>query len=64
MLSVYMGDDWTDELAFEALVGEAITVRVGSADTVSRATYRLDDVDAVHELLERLATVAGSQPAP
>lgn len=64
MLSVYMGDDWTDELAFEALVGQAITVRVGSPDLVSRATYRLDDVDAVHELLERLATVIGWRPAP
>ena len=64
MLSVYMGDDWTDELAFEALVGQAITVRVGSPDIVSRATYRLDDVDAVHELLERLATVVGWRPAP
>jgi len=64
MLSVYMGDDWTDELAFEALLGQAITVRVGSPDIVSRATYRLDDVDAVHTLLERLATVLGWQPAP
>ena len=64
MLCVYMGDDWTDELAFEALLGQAITVRVGPPDTVSRATYRLDDVDAVHELLERLATVVGWRPAP
>jgi trehalose-phosphatase len=64
MLSVYMGDDWTDELAFEALLGQAITVRVGSPGIVSRATYRLDDVDAVHELLERLATVVGWRPAP
>ena len=29
MLSVYIGDDWTDEMAFGALVGKAITVRVG-----------------------------------
>jgi len=64
MLSVYMGDDWTDELAFEALLGQAITVRVGSTEIVSRATYRLDDVDAVHELIERLATVVGWRPAP
>ena len=64
MLSVYMGDDWTDELAFEALLGQAITVRVGPPDLVSRATYRLDDVDAVHALLERLATVVGWRPEP
>jgi len=64
MLSVYMGDDWTDELAFEALLGQAITVRVGPPDIVSRATYRLDDVDAVHELIERLAAVLGWRTAP
>jgi len=37
-------------------------VRVGSPDTISRATYRLDDVDAVHELIERMATVVGWRP--
>lgn len=61
VLSVYMGDDWTDEMAFEALLGQAITVRVGSPDTISRATYRLQDVEAVHELLERMAAVLGGR---
>jgi trehalose-phosphatase len=59
MLSLYMGDDWTDELAFEALLGQAITVRVGPPDLASRATYRLDGVEAVHRLLERLAAMVG-----
>lgn len=62
MLSVYMGDDWTDELAFEALLGQAITVRVGSSDVASRATYRLDGVQGVHRLLERLAAMIGWRP--
>ena len=64
MLSVYMGDDWTDELAFEALLGQAITVRVGAPGVLSRATHRLDGVDAVHELIERLAVMVGWRPAP
>jgi trehalose 6-phosphate phosphatase len=59
MLSVYIGDDWTDERAFEALVGLAITVRVGTRDFASRATYRLDGVEAVHELIECLAAAVG-----
>lgn len=59
MLSVYIGDDWTDEMAFGKLVGQAITVRVGPRETASRATYRIDDVDGVHRLLGRLATAAG-----
>jgi trehalose-6-phosphatase len=62
MLSVYMGDDWTDEMAFEALLGQAITVRVGSPDFSSRAMYRLHSVHAVHELLESLATAVGWRP--
>jgi len=64
MLSLYMGDDWTDELAFEALLGQAITVRVGPPDVASRATYRLDGVEAVHRLLERLSDMVGWRPAP
>ena len=64
MLSVYMGDDWTDEMAFEALLGQAITVRVGPPDLASRATYRLDGVAGVHRLLERLAVMVGWRPAP
>ncbi len=63
VLSIYMGDDWTDELAFEALLGQAITVRVGPPDLASRATYRLDGVEGVHQLLERLAAMVGWRPA-
>jgi trehalose 6-phosphate phosphatase len=63
LLIVYLGDDWTDELAFESLVGQAITVRVGPPETPSRATYRLDSVEDVHGLIGRLASAADSRTA-
>jgi len=63
MLSVYIGDDWTDEMAFGALVGKAITVRVGPPEMASRATYRVDDVGAVHHLLENLASAVRQRGA-
>jgi len=63
VLSVYIGDDWTDEMAFGALVGKAITVRVGPPEMASRATYRVDGVGAVHHLLERLASAVGQRGA-
>lgn len=54
----YMGDDWTDELTFEALAGQAITVRVGAGDTPSKADYRLDSVAEAQALVAALAGVA------
>ena len=53
---VYVGDDQTDEDAFRFLSGLAMTFRVGPADTLTSATYRLPDVDAVEALLEWLGT--------
>ena len=63
MVSVYVGDDWTDELAFGKLVGQAITVRVGPPEAASRAMYRLDGVEGVHRLLERLVEASSPQGA-
>jgi len=63
MLSVYVGDDWTDEMAFGKLVGLAITVRVGPRAGASQATYRIDGVDGVHRLLGRLAAAADPRAA-
>ncbi len=57
---VYCGDDETDEDAFRLLAGLAVTFRVGSADTMSAATRRLPNVEAVHALLRWLAR----RPAP
>ena len=51
---VYIGDDTTDEDAFAALKGlarDAVTVRIGEADTL--ADYRLAGPDAVVEYLRR-----------
>ena len=63
-LTVYLGDDWTDEHAFEALAGLAITVRVGAQPPTSRATYRLDDVARVHQLLASMAAIVGPRRHP
>jgi trehalose 6-phosphate phosphatase len=53
---VYVGDDTTDEDAFEALSDrpDAVTVRVGPGDTAAR--YRLDDVNAVIRYLRTFHT--------
>ena len=54
-LWLYLGDDWTDEHAFEVLSGQALTIRVGDAVPASKAAYRLHDVSEVHQLLALLA---------
>lgn len=50
---VYLGDDVTDEDAFEALqdLRDAITIKVGAGETT--ADYRLADPDAVVDYLRR-----------
>jgi trehalose-phosphatase len=62
-LWLYLGDDWTDEHAFEVLSGQALTIRVGDAVPASKAAYRLHDVSEVHQLLAALAegVTAGSR---
>jgi alpha,alpha-trehalase len=57
LMAVYIGDDWTDEQAFEALSGQALTIRVAEDAGVSRAECRLADVAAVHALLADLAAL-------
>jgi trehalose 6-phosphate synthase/phosphatase len=52
---VYAGDDETDEDAFRALEGLAITFRVGQADRPTGAVRRLPDLDAVETLLRWVA---------
>ena len=52
---LYVGDDDTDEDAFRVLAGLGITFRVGSAETLTMATRRLPNVEAVRALLEWLA---------
>ena len=52
-LTVYTGDDITDEAAFAALEGHGVTVRVGAHR--GRADYAVKNVKAVHALLRWLA---------
>jgi trehalose 6-phosphate phosphatase len=53
-LPVYVGNDATDEPAFDALAG-GITVRVGTARSPStKARYRLADPDEVRLFIEQL----------
>ena len=53
MLSVYLGDDTSDEDAFCTLP-DAVTIKVGSAEATC-ARHRLPDPSAVHEFLLWLA---------
>ena len=55
---LYMGDDWTDEFAFHALAGEALTISVGTLVPASKAAHRVEDVAAARELIAALAARA------
>ena len=61
VVPLYMGDDITDEHAFEALAGRGIGIWVGQADDpevagrTSAADYRLDSPHEVQRFLDRLA---------
>ncbi len=57
---IYIGDDETDEDAFRFLAGLAMTFRVGAADTLTSASRRLPNVDAVRTLLDWLAQRAAA----
>ncbi|MBI4609092.1 MAG: trehalose-phosphatase [Candidatus Rokubacteria bacterium] len=50
---LYAGDDATDEPAFTALKGRALTVRVGVG--AGLAEYAVESVSAIHALLRRIA---------
>jgi trehalose-phosphatase len=50
---VFIGDDVTDEDAFQTLAGPDVGVKVGSGDTV--AEFHVDDTVAVSEVLAQLA---------
>jgi trehalose-phosphatase len=63
LMAIYLGDDWTDENAFEALAGQGITVRVGDGVPTSRASYRLPDVTEVQHLIGALAMRAAGEAA-
>jgi trehalose 6-phosphate phosphatase len=58
LLPIYLGDDITDEDAFDAVDDDGIAILVRHGDDGDRATaarYALDDPDRVREFTERLA---------
>jgi trehalose 6-phosphate phosphatase len=57
ILPVYIGDDKTDESAFAALNGEAVTVFVRGERKTSLAKYYLDSTSEVSYFLKHLAMV-------
>ena len=60
---LFIGDDRTDEDAFEALArrgGETCTIRVGPPDTPTSAAWRVDDPAGVHRMIERLDALLGA----
>lgn len=61
VLPVYVGDDTTDESAFEALP-RGITVRVGTPRR-TKARYKLRNPDEVREFLEKLEAEIASRLA-
>ena len=56
---VYLGDDRTDEHAFEAVGDRGVTVIVGRAP--SAAAHRLPDPNAVERLLDRLVALTADR---
>ncbi len=48
-----IGDDWTDEFLFSELPAEAVTIKVGMAQTV--AGYKVENFEEVRSLLQKLA---------
>ncbi len=59
----YFGDDTTDESAFRALPGDAVTVFVGPRGAGSAARYRLDDPAAVGRALGLILDVCKARSA-
>jgi trehalose 6-phosphate phosphatase len=58
LLPIYLGDDITDEDAFDAVADDGIAILVRHGDDGDRATaahYALDNPDRVREFTERLA---------
>ena len=49
---VFIGDDWSDEAAFEALRRRGLTIKVGDSRAYSNAEYCLDTVHEVQKFLE------------
>ena len=57
ILPIYIGDDQTDEDAFEALRGRGICIAVGASNPLTRAQYRVSSPDEVVRFLKLLLRI-------
>jgi trehalose 6-phosphate phosphatase len=57
IVSVYIGDDLTDEDAFAALGSRGITIVVGSSNPLTRAQYQVESPAEVKEFLQWVLSV-------
>lgn len=64
VVPVYVGDDVTDEDAFQALTDRGIGILVAELPRPTAARYTVQDVTEVEELLRRLAGLAGLAGTP
>ena len=51
---IAIGDDWTDEYLFAELPGNAITIKVGIANTMAR--YNVESISSVRSLLQKMTS--------
>ncbi len=63
-LSIYIGDDRTDEAAFDVLCGCGLTVKVGASRCRTKAAYRVNGVDEVRLLLEMILRFKSARVNP
>ncbi|HKV43999.1 MAG TPA: bifunctional alpha,alpha-trehalose-phosphate synthase (UDP-forming)/trehalose-phosphatase [bacterium] len=59
---VYLGDDRTDEDAFEALPAPAVTVKVGPNSHPTAARYAVRNIDEVYRFIEMIDTRRAAPP--
>jgi trehalose-phosphatase len=57
IVTLYAGDDATDEAAFATLQGRGVTIRVGAHR--GRADYAVKNVREIHALLRWIARATG-----
>lgn len=70
VIPLYLGDDLTDEDAFEALEGRGIGIFIGRADDpelaslTTAADYVLDEIEEVESFLNEMASDSDRSPTP
>lgn len=62
LLSIYLGDDQTDEDAFRSLKGRGISIFIGPGNFPSEAEFFLQNPDEVQEFLSRCQKVRSQSP--